>query len=113
MTIVAEREFEIVDEGPARKAQVRIYAPRPAPNGAWTCRYQFAGFSGGWNDQPHAALGADGWQALVSALRIAASALADTPDFKNGTLRLFGEPLTKHNLDDATLISDPETEKTK
>ncbi|MBI1393487.1 MAG: hypothetical protein GC152_12160 [Alphaproteobacteria bacterium] len=100
MDVVVQRDFEVADEAGRAQglASLKIYRPSPAANGEWTCRYQFLGFGDGWNDEPHAACGADGWQALGRAMAIAAAALPGAPAYRARRLRLFGEALHDENM---------------
>lgn len=88
MTIVAEREFMIIEGAELRPARVLVYAPEKISDNEWKCEYRLVGFS---KDRARKAYGVDSYQALYLALKILATEIAITDEYKGGKLTLFGK----------------------
>ena len=66
MTIVAEREFMIIEGAELRPARVLVFAPEKISDNEWKCEYRLVGFS---KDRARKAYGVDSYQALYLALK--------------------------------------------
>lgn len=88
MTIVAERQFEVLEGAKRRDARVVIYSPVKVSEEEWTCEYKLEGFS---KDVARKAHGVDSYQALHLALKLIATDIAMADEYKRGVLKLFDE----------------------
>ena len=88
MTVVADRQFEVLEGAVTRDARVIVYSPVKVSDEEWTCEYKLEGFS---TERVRKAIGVDSYQALYLALKILATEVAITDEYKSGRLSLFGE----------------------
>jgi len=81
--LIASRTLTFRDGDAETKISIRIFAPVPAPNGSWSCRYEID-----WPDKTHAldVGGYDSTQALVLTLQIIGAEIYSSNYHKSGQL---------------------------
>ena len=94
--VIAERDVEIEENDQLIPGKVQVFAPEHHPQEGpksdyWGCRValDFGSYS-----RSQEIFGVDSYQALLLALKVVPSEIRISPAFRNGKLKLWGDPLT-------------------
>ncbi|GAB5454063.1 MAG: hypothetical protein Hens2KO_02920 [Henriciella sp.] len=95
-SVIAERDVEVEENDQLIPGKIQVFAPqlhsqdRPKAD-YWGCQIAV---SFGSYSRSREIFGMDSYQALMLALKMIPSEIEFSPAFRNGKLRLWGNPLT-------------------